>query len=93
MDPVELATGSIRWAQELFEEIQRAPQTLRTIRKSIDELARLPAQLEQLLAALQQLPTGVEHLDAVVSDLGGTLTALIGGIPGARRALRGSTTR
>lgn len=93
MNPFELITGSIRWAQELVEEIQQAPQTLRTIRRSVDELARLPDQLDQLLSQLLELPKGVEHLDTVVSDLGRTLTALIGGIPGARRALRSSTTQ
>lgn len=93
MDPVELIAGSLRWAQTLVEEIQHAPETLRTIRRSIDELARLPDQLDALLMQLQQLPAGVEHLDTVVSDLGRTLTAVIAGIPGARRALRTSATQ
>ena len=34
----------------------------------------------------------LEHLDTVVSDLGRTLTSLIGSIPGARRALRSNAT-
>jgi hypothetical protein len=85
---IELIAGSVRWVQVLAEEVQQAPETLRTIRRSIDELARLPAQLDDLLAELRELPQSVAHLDTVVSDLGRTLTALIGGIPGARRALR-----
>jgi hypothetical protein len=84
----ELLLPPLRWLRAMVEEVQHAPETLRTIRRSVDELARLPDQLDDLLASLQAIPQGVEHLDTVVSDLGRTLTAIIGGIPGARRALR-----
>ncbi len=98
--PLTQLFGALRWTQVLAEELQRAPETLRDVRIALEELGKLPAQLDDLIGALRDTTTilrdslpelrpMVEHLDAVVSDLGRTLTNVIGGIPGARRALRG----
>ena len=56
-------------------------------------VAELHTTLNELTATLDSSLNGtmverIEHLDHVVSDLGRTLTALIGSIPGARRALK-----
>ena len=56
-------------------------------------VAELHTTLHELTATLDTSLNGtmverIEHLDQVVSDLGRTLTALIGSIPGARRALK-----
>jgi hypothetical protein len=103
-NPVSAFGGVIRWGQSLANELVRAPETLRTARLVVDDLeASIPeltatvrsltTELETTLRDLSVAVAGgmndrLEHLDSVVSDLGRTLTALIGGIPGARRALR-----
>lgn len=97
----------IRWFGALYTEIAHAPRTLRRARIVIEDLSKLPEQIEKLTLTLQDtvgllqgsvgtlsdsisgvLGDRVEHLDTVVSDLRDTLSALIGVVPGARRALQ-----
>jgi hypothetical protein len=101
-NPISVAVGTVRWGQALANEVARAPQTLRTARHVIEDMQAVPRQIDALTRELETtlralalavsggMTDNLEHLDTVVSDLGRTLTALIGGIPGARRALRGS---
>jgi ABC-type transporter Mla subunit MlaD len=110
----------VRWSRVLAIEVSRAPGTLRRARLMLEELARLPAQLDALIASLDRTNDSIDrslgelsslitelhtnlssftagtsarmdHLDNVVSELTGALTAIIGAIPGARRALGRST--
>ena len=96
-----------RWYVAMYDEISRAPATLRRARRILEDLAKLPEQIERLTETLHEtvgflqgsvgtlseaignvMNDRVEHLDRVVTDLRDTLTALIGAVPGARRALQ-----
>ena len=89
---------------ELPASIERLTETLDATRGSLDailpELNQLVGGMDTRLAhiddgvakALGDLDVRLGHMDDVVSDLGGTLTGVLGSIPGVRRAVRSNAT-
>jgi ABC-type transporter Mla subunit MlaD len=70
--------------------------TRRSLDAILPELSQLVGGMDTRLqgldtsvaTALEGLDTRLGHLDAVVSELGGSLTGVLGSIPGVRRAHR-----
>lgn len=87
-----------RLPEQIDELTAALDRTTATIEHSLPELtSTVIGALHERVANLDTLVGGamaerLEHMDQVVSELGRTLTALIGSIPGARRALRAPTT-
>jgi len=89
---VELAHApeTLRRARTLVGDLGRLPAQLERLTETLE---RTTGGLEHSLGQFADAVGGgmqerLEHLDVVVSDLGSTLSALIGAIPGARRALQ-----
>lgn len=97
--PVTLGKAR-RLLVDLPDSIERLTATLDATRGSLDailpELSQLVGGMDTRLAsiddgvakALTDLDGRLGHLDDVVSELGGTVTGVLGSIPGVRRALR-----
>lgn len=75
-------------ARRLFEETAVLPDHLERVTGSVDRTTDAVASaLAELSVAVHDVRVRLEHLDDVISGLRDTITALIGAIPGARRAL------
>jgi ABC-type transporter Mla subunit MlaD len=98
-DELSRAPATLRSARTVLTELARLPaqldalittldRTNDTIDRSLGELASLIGELHTNLSAFTAgTERRIDHLDAVVSELSGALTTIIGAIPGARRAL------
>jgi hypothetical protein len=77
-----------RLPMQLDELITTLDRTNVTIERSLGELGAIVGELHGTLTSFTAgTEERIDHLDAVVSELTGALTAIIGAIPGARRAL------
>jgi len=84
----------------LADRVNALALELTATRDSLDailpELSRLVGGMDgrltnidaEVTRAMSGLDHRLEHLDEVVSELGGTLTGVLGSIPGFRRAVR-----
>lgn len=98
-DELSRAPATLRSARLVLTELARLPaqldalvttldRTNDTIDRSLGELSALIGDLHTNLSAFTAgTERRIDHLDAVVSELTGALTTIIGAIPGARRAL------
>lgn len=98
-DELSRAPTTLRSARLVLTELARLPaqldalvttidRTNDTIDRSLGELSALIGDLHTNLSAFTAgTERRIDHLDAVVSELTGALTTIIGAIPGARRAL------
>lgn len=101
--PVTLTTAR-RLIVDLPDSIDRLTATLDATRGSLDailpELSQLVGGMDTRLAhiddsvaqALTDLDHRLGHMDGIVTELGGTLTGVLGSIPGLRRAVRSAPT-
>lgn len=85
------APTTLREARLVLSELSTLPDQLSEFGAVLD---RTTVALDKALSSLSDAVTGpmhdtLVHLDSAVTELRDTLTALIGSIPGARRALQG----
>lgn len=85
---VAYGPGTVAKARRLIGEIATFPGHLERVVHSVDRTTDgVERSLDDVSAAITQVRERLDHLDAVISDLSRTLTALVGVIPGARRAI------
>ena len=73
----------VRWTRVLADEVSRAPATLRRARLLLEELARLPSQLDALLASLDRTNDSIDRslgeLSTLIGELHTNLTSFTAG--------------
>ncbi|MHB8680664.1 MAG: hypothetical protein ACYDA2_01015 [Acidimicrobiales bacterium] len=85
---VAQAPRTLAMARRLFENTAVLPEQLDRVTGSVDRTTdAVGTAMTELSIAVQDVRDRLEHLDEVISGLRDTITALIGAIPGARRAL------
>ena len=73
----------VRWSRVLADEVSRAPATLRRARLMLEDLARLPAQLDALISSLDRTNDSIERslgeLSTLINELHTNLTSFTAG--------------
>ena len=82
------APATVARARHLLDRSSGLSSQLERVAESVERTTGpLSTSLEDVAAGLAEIRERLEHLDLVISHLRDTLTAVIGAVPGARRAL------
>ena len=82
----------VRWVSRLTGEVARIPVTLYRARLLIRELARLPEQIDELIAALERTSSTLDESLAPMGDNLEELNGIVSGVDGRLDSLGGSVT-
>ena len=82
------APATVGRARHLLDRSSGLSSQLERVAESVERTTGpLSTSLDDVAAGLAEIRERLEHLDLVISHLRDTLTAVIGAVPGARRAL------
>ena len=86
---ISLPRAIASWSSSLLEEVVRAPETLRVMRTTLGDLARLPRQLDELAVLLERTTGTLDEAMAELSRLvGGQMQQTLGHLDEAVSELR-----